>query len=247
VSTQNNQANIFAARNKVNQMSPIQEACAMHDMFCFAALADATTGTMYTNLTGAFPIQSFKYMQYIFVACICHINAIIVQPMLSCTNALFISAFSKIFAILRVRNYQLTLNMMDNECSKAVKKYSRANKMDIQLVPLHNHHVNAAECAIAMSKEHFVAALATVNTLCPLQLWDEFLLQVELTLNLPCFSCRNPALSFNEEMYKAFDFNKTPLAPLGTKALVFNDTATRASWASHATNGYYIRPASNHY
>ena len=50
----------------------------MHDMFCFAALAAANTGTMYTDLTGAFPIRSFKNMQYIFVAYIYDLNAIIV-------------------------------------------------------------------------------------------------------------------------------------------------------------------------
>jgi hypothetical protein len=56
--------------------------------------------------------------------------------------------------------------------------------MDIQLVPLHNHSINTAERAITMFKEHFVAALATVDMLCPLQLWDEFLPKVKLTLNL---------------------------------------------------------------
>ncbi len=120
--------------------------------------------------------------------------------------------------------------------------------MDIQLVPLHNHHVNTAERSIAMFKEHFVTAFATVDTLCPLQLWDKFLPQVKLILNLLCFSCCNPALvSSNEELYGAFNFNKTPLVPLGTKALAFDNPATRASWAPHATNDYYIGPASNHY
>jgi hypothetical protein len=187
-------------------------------------------------------------MQYIFVAYVYDINTIIVQPMPSRTNALFISAFFKIFAILHTRDYQPTLNVMDNECSNAIKKYIRANKMDIQLVPLHNLRVKAAELAISTFKEHFIAtALATVDTLYPLQLWDKFLPQVKLTLNLLRFSCRNPALSSNKEMYRAFDFNKTPLAPLGTKALAFDDPATGASWALHATNGYYVGPASNHY
>ncbi len=49
-------------------------------------------------------------------------------------------------------------------------------------------------------------------------------------------------------MYGPFDFvSKTPLASLGTKALVYNDPAVRASWAPHATDGYYVGPASNHY
>jgi hypothetical protein len=34
----------------------------MQDMFCFAALADAIKGTMYTDITGAFPVRSFKSM-----------------------------------------------------------------------------------------------------------------------------------------------------------------------------------------
>ncbi len=127
-----------------------------------------------------------------------------------------IVTFSKVFATLRACNYQPALNVMDNECSKAVEKHICANKMDIQLVSPHNHCINAAECAIVTFKEHFVAALVTVDMLCPLQLWDEFLPQVKLTLNLSRFSCSNPCVSANQELYGPFDFNKTPLAPLGT-------------------------------
>jgi hypothetical protein len=67
-STRNMQPNIIAARAKVDCMIPPQEICAMQDMFCFAKLTDAITGTMYTNITSAFPACSFKSMQYMFVA-----------------------------------------------------------------------------------------------------------------------------------------------------------------------------------
>jgi hypothetical protein len=60
-------------------------------------------------------------------------------------------------------------------------------------------------------------------------------------------SRRNPLISANHELYGPFDFNKTLLAPLGTKALVYNDPATRTSWAPHATAGFYVGPATNHY
>jgi hypothetical protein len=196
--TCNDHASIVLARAEVNWMCPPHRACAVQDMFCFAALVNATLGKMYTNITGAFPIRSFKNMQHIFFTYIYGLNAIIVRPMPSHTNTLFISAFSKVFAILRACNYQPALNVMDNECSKVVEKHIRANKKDIQLVPPHNHHDNTAECAIAMFKEQFVATLATVDMLCPLQLWDEFLPQVELTLNLLYFSCRNPCVSANQ-------------------------------------------------
>jgi hypothetical protein len=167
--------------------------------------------------------------------------------MTSRTDASFIAAFTEVFAILRAQNYQPALNLMDNECSKAVEKHIRANRVRIQLVPPHNHCVNAAKRAIGTFKEHFIAALETVNNLCPLQLWDEFLPQVKLSLNLIRFSCRNPIMSANHETYGPFDFNKTPLALIGTKALVYYDPATRTSWASHATDGFYVSPATDHY
>jgi hypothetical protein len=77
-STRNAHANIMAARVDVSSMSPTQEVCSLQEMFCLAALANANTGTMYTDLTGAFPIRSFKNMQYIFVAYIYDLNTIIV-------------------------------------------------------------------------------------------------------------------------------------------------------------------------
>jgi hypothetical protein len=95
---------------------------------------------------------------------------------------------------------------MDNESSAAVENYIRSENISIQLVPPHNYQVNAAERAIATYKEHFIAALATVDMHCPLQLWDEFLPQVELTLNMLRFSRRNPNKSANQEIYGSFDF-----------------------------------------
>jgi hypothetical protein len=78
-------------------------------------------------------------------------------------------------------------------------------------------------------QRHSIAALATIDKLCPLQLWDEVPPQVELTLNILHFSCRNPNQSANQEIYGAFDFNKTPLALLETKALIYNDPDSHAS------------------
>ena len=74
-------------------------------------------------------------------------------------------------------------------------------QQDIHLVPPHNHQVNVAECAIATFKEHFIVGLATVDKNCPLQLWDEFLHQVELTLNLLHFSRCDPSKSANKEVH----------------------------------------------
>jgi hypothetical protein len=67
-STRNTQSGIIAAHKEVDHMLPTQEACVVHNMVCYAALANATTGTMYTDLTGTLPVRSFRNMQYIFVA-----------------------------------------------------------------------------------------------------------------------------------------------------------------------------------
>jgi hypothetical protein len=168
----------------------IKEDCTMQDMFCFTALANTITNTMYTDLSvsGAISVRSFKKLQYIFVAYIYVLNAIIVRPMQSRTDASMIVIFTEVFAILHSCDYQPALNIIDNECSKAGETCISTKKMTIQLVPPQDHRVNAAQHAIAMFKENFVSTLTTANMICPLQLWDEFIQQVKLTLNLLCFS-----------------------------------------------------------
>jgi hypothetical protein len=100
-STCNMQSNIITPRAKVDCMFPPQEICAMQEMFYFAALADAITGTMYTDITSTFPVRSFKSMQYMFVAYIYDLNAIIIQAMSSCTNTFMVQSFTKVISILK--------------------------------------------------------------------------------------------------------------------------------------------------
>jgi hypothetical protein len=157
------------------------------------------------------------------VAYVYDLNAIIVRAMPTRTDAAMITTLKEVVEILRIRGYHPALNVMDNKCFTTVERYIQSEKINIQMVPPHNHRANTTEQAIATFKEHFIVALATVDQLCPLQLWDEFLPQVELTLNMLRFSRCNPKISANQEVYGAFDFNKTSLAPPGTKALIYDD------------------------
>jgi hypothetical protein len=163
------------------------------------------------------------------------------------TNGAMIAAFTDILADLNAHGYSPTLNVMDNECSKAIKAHIQSNHMDIHLVPPHNHRSNTTKCTTSTFKEYFISALATVNQNCPLQLWDDFLPQVELTLNLLQFSSWDPTKSASKEVDGKFDYNKTPLAPLGIRGLVYDDPAIPASWAPHGTNAYYVGLALKHY
>jgi len=93
-STQNTQKDIVAARAEVDHMFPQHEICSTQDVFCFAALANTVTGTIYTDITGASPVRSFKNMQYIFVAYVYDLNAIIVRAMPPHTDASMVTAFT---------------------------------------------------------------------------------------------------------------------------------------------------------
>jgi hypothetical protein len=44
-----------------------------------------------------------------------------------------------------------------------------------------------------------------------------------------------------------FDYNKTPIAPLGIKGIVYEDSVVCTSWAPHGMNVYCIGPAPKHY
>jgi hypothetical protein len=61
------------------------------------------------------------------------------------------------------------------------------------------------------------------------------------------FSRGNTEKSAHAKLSGRFDWNKTTLAPLGTKSLIFDDPRTRGIWAPHSTDCYYIGPATSHY
>jgi hypothetical protein len=178
-STRAMQLAIIQACCNVDSLQP-KEICTTHNMFCFAALVNLNTGTVYINLSGKFFVQSFKFMQKIFVAYIYDLNTILVCAMPSKNDATMITAFTNTLAALVARGYMPTLNITDNECSKMAQAYIKSNKMDIHLVPPHNHCVNPTKRTIAAFKEHFIMGLVRMNKNCPLQLWDKFLHQVEL-------------------------------------------------------------------
>ncbi len=66
---------------------------------------------MYINSTGAFPVQSFRNMQYVFVAHIHDLNAILVRAMPSKTDGAMIAAFTDILANLNAHGYSPTLSL----------------------------------------------------------------------------------------------------------------------------------------
>jgi len=136
---------------------------------------------------------------------------------------------------------------MDNEVSAALIKEMQSRHVDFQLVPPHMHRRNKAERAIRTFKDHLITGLCAADPDFPMHLWDRLLPQAVLTLNLLRTSNLNPRLSAQEHLNGIFDFNRTPLAPPGTKIIIHEKPSQRPTWAPHGTDGWYIGPALNHY
>jgi len=123
----------------------------------------------------------------------------------------------------------------------------RQEEIDFQLVPPGMHRCNAAERVIRTWKNHFIAGLCTTDPNFPLFLWDTLVTQANLTLNLLRASRLNPKLSSYAQLHGNFDFNRTPLAPPGTKVVIHVKPDKRKSWDPHGNTGWYTGPAMEHY
>jgi hypothetical protein len=173
-------------------------------------------------------------------------TAILAEPIKNRSEPELLRACSKIHQHLTERGLKPQLQKLDNECSEALKTFMRSNSVDFQLVPPYDHRQNAAERAIGIWKDHFVAGLASLDPTFPMHLWCRLIEQCTQTLNLMRPSRINPRLSAEAQLNGAFDYNKTPLAPPGTKVLIHETPNRRRTWAVHGVEGYYLGGAKEH-
>ncbi|KAL7500917.1 hypothetical protein ACHAWT_008970 [Skeletonema menzelii] len=218
------------------------------NVFCYAALADKIEGTIYTDITGALPHRSLEGNLYYLIAYIHDMNAIMARPIKSTKSEDIVGAFEEIFQYLKERGYAPKLNVTDNQAATQIKQFLLRNDCDWQFVEPNNHRVNAAERAIQTFKNHFISGLCCTDSEFPLQLWDQLTEQAELTLNLLRTSRRDPSKSAYEDLNgKPFDFNRTPLAPPGTRSVVYEHPTSRTSWGPRGSDAWYVGPAMDHY
>ena len=76
----------------------------------------------------------------------------------------------------------------------------------------------------------FMSGFATCDKDFLIVEWDSLLTQAELTLNLIQTSRTNPNLLAYAYLFGTFDFNRTPLAPPGTKVLIHKKLMTEDRW-----------------
>ena len=204
-------------------------------------------GLIATDLTGRFPTTSLSGNKYILIIFVDDANAILAEPMKNKTEGEYLRVYDKIHHKLTIRGFKPQLQKMDNEASKKLKDRIVTNECKYQLVPPHNHRTNPAERAIQTFKAHFISILCTTDPTFPLYLWDKLLEQAEITINLLRKSNLHPHLSAYAHLFGIYDFNAKPMAPAGTKALIFETTQQRQSWQAHGQDGWYVAPAVEHY
>ena len=99
---------------------PLIDENAEVEFFIGATLTEQNEGTIYTDNTGRFPIQSFHGKKVQFVAYEYRSNAILVRALRDETDKSMIEAFQDIYKYFTERGFKPKLNVMDNQCSKAV-------------------------------------------------------------------------------------------------------------------------------
>jgi hypothetical protein len=223
---------------------PIDEEANV-ELFIGATIAEQNEGTIYTDNTGKFPVQSYHGKRIQFVVYEYCSNVIIVKTLRDETDKSMVEAFQEVYEYLTEKGFKPKLNVMDNQCSRAIQKFIKSTGADIQLVNPDDHRVNAAERAIQTWKNHWITGMGNLDPNCPMQLWCQFIEQGQDTLNMLRVSRVNPKLSAYAVLEGQFHFNKTPLAPVGTKALVFLDPTKGHTWQSHTIDAWYVGLAKN--
>ena len=215
----------------------------------YKVMSASEFGRTHGDLTGRFPITSRTGNAYMMVLLHEELNYIHVVPLKNRAKQENLRAFKEGLDYFRLRGIPVTAHRLDNECSGDLIAYCREPNVNITLefVPPDCHRANRAERAIRTWKNHMLSNLCLLNPSFPLDVWDKLLPQMELTLNLMRRSGLNHRLSAWSYLHGAWNFVNTPIAPLGTKVVIFEDPKTRPSWATHGVDGWYVGPAFNHF
>ena len=178
-------------------------------------VVDPKEGTIYSYLTGNFPLRSVDGMMTVLVIYDWTSNAILTLPIKDAKDETLVAAFKTQVKYLSKRGFKPRFNIIDNAASKAIKKYLEEAQIGLQLVEPHNHRVNAAERAIQTFKNHFIAGLSTCATAFPTALWSRLIKQGQDTLNMLRTSRVHPKILAYHCLEGVHDFNRVPFAPPG--------------------------------
>jgi hypothetical protein len=183
----------------------------LNQMFCGLAVIDKKCGTVCTDFTRNFPIQSSQGNMLVFVMYDWSSNVILATPVPDTKGETIIATFRDNIIYLEARGFKPSFNIIDNIASKAVQNYlENKTQMKIQLVEPHNHRINAAKRAIQTFKNHMIVGLCTASKDFPSLLWDYLIPQAQDSLNMLRTSRVHPKVSAYHVLEGVHDFNRVP-------------------------------------
>ena len=95
-------------------------------------------------------------------------------------------------------------------------------------------------------KNNFVSGINGNEKMLPMHLWYRLLEQAKIMLNMIKPPRHNPKISAHAILEGTFYYNITPLAPSGTKVIVYDKPNIRSIWYQHGLQGWYIVLAVDH-
>ena len=111
-----------------------------------------------------------------------------------------------------------------------------------------NHRVDAAEQVIQTFKNHFISGLASTDESWHLQLWDQLTTYTFITLNILRRSRINATKSADKQFHgQVYNWNAHPLAPPGTRTMIYEDAITCTSWGPRGMDELWCGPSFDHY
>ena len=203
--------------------------------------------TSSSDLPGPFPVASLKGYRYILITT--YRNYIHAEPMKSRSQQDYKRAYADTFKFFRDMGHSPKYHRMYNETSPLVEDYlEKELGIPVQYVPPGSHRTLPAERGIQSYKNHFISSVSHMHPDCPLQLWANFMPQIEVTLACLLPYSLDPKISSYEGIYGVkYDFNAHPMHPVGTLTLAFTPTTSREAWEPHGMKGFMLGPALKHY
>jgi hypothetical protein len=133
-----------------------------------------------------------------------------------------------------------------NEASQFLKDYLSEKSISFQLVPSYSHRRNSAERASRSFNYHLIAGLCSTDKSLSMHMWDRLLPQAVITLNMLRTSRINPKLSASIHLKVQYEYNRSPMAPPGTRIIAHETPSRRRTLEPHGQDGWYIGPALEH-
>jgi len=200
----------------------------------------------HADITGRFPSISRRGHQYMLLSV--WNNYIHIELMKNRTAPEYVRAYSATLVFFASIGHKIDIMRLDNETSADLDNFLRTNLSSVEFVPPGNHRANRAERAWRTTKNHIIATLCGTDPSFPIAEWDETIPQLKITLNTLRPFAANPLLSAYQGAHgHPYDFNSHPIAPFGTKVLIYETPDDRTSWAPHGVLGYYLGPAPSHH